>query len=73
MKIVFSIIHIIVSVLLIGLIVLQSKGSGLGAAFGGSNTSYHSKRGMEKIVFSLTIFLAVAFFITSITISTISK
>jgi len=66
MKIVFSIIHIVVSVGLIGLIVLQSKGSGLGSTFGGSGTSYHSKRGMEKIVFGLTVFLAISFFITSI-------
>jgi len=61
-----TIIHIIISISLIALILIQSQGSGLSSAFGGSGGHYHSRRGMEKIVFGLTIFLAVAFFITSL-------
>jgi len=66
MNTVITIIHIIISILLIAMILLQTQGSGLGSSFGGSGVHYHSKRGMEKIVFGFTVFLAIAFFITSI-------
>ena len=49
-------------------ILMQSKGVGLGRAWGGSGMAYHSKRGVEKLVFRLTIALAIAFFINSILI-----
>ncbi len=54
------IIQILVSIVLVAVIVLQSKGTGLGAAFGGT-TSYHTKRGMEKSLFATTIILSIAF------------
>lgn len=66
MQVILTIVHLIISVVLIGLIMLQSEGSGLSATFGGSMSSYHSKRGMEKIVFSSTIVLTVLFFLTSL-------
>ena len=52
-------IQIIVGLALSGLILLQAKGTGLGRAFG--STSYHSKRGVETLVFRTTIILAVIF------------
>ena len=52
-------IQIIVGLILSGLILLQAKGTGLGRAFG--STSYHSKRGVETLVFRTTIILAVIF------------
>lgn len=58
--------HIIICLLLTVLIVLQSEGSGLSSAITGGSSSYHSKRGMERIVFGLTIGLAVLFLITSL-------
>ena len=51
--------QMVVSVALVVVIVLQSKGTGLGAAFGG--TSYHTKRGMEKSLFAATIALSIVF------------
>lgn len=60
------IIQILVSIILIALIVLQAKGVGLGRAWGGSGDFYKSRRGVEKIVFNLTIILVVVFLITSI-------
>ncbi len=51
-----------VSFLLIGSVLLQQRGSGLGAAFGGDNTVYRTKRGVEKGLFYVTIALAVLFF-----------
>ena len=61
-----EILQIIVSLLLISLIVLQSKGTGLGSAWGGIGGNYHSKRGMEKTFFSLTIILSIAFVLLSL-------
>ena len=54
-------IQIAVSVLLVTAILLQQKGAGLGAAFGGSGQIYRSKRGVEKSLFIGTIILTVLF------------
>ena len=52
-----------VAILLIAAILLQQRGSGLSAAFGGEGNVYHTKRGLEKIVFISTIVLGVLFLI----------
>lgn len=61
-----NIIQIILSVALIVVIILQSKGTGLGSAWGGSGGSYHSKRGVEKILYYLTISLAILFVVSAL-------
>lgn len=58
---ILPIAQIVTSVLLVGAILLQQKGGGLGSAFGGLGTSYHTKRGFEKVLFILTIVLATLF------------
>jgi protein translocase SecG subunit len=58
--------QVIISALLIGAILLQPKGTGLGQAWGGESTFYHTKKGLEKFVFVATIILAVLFFLVSI-------
>lgn len=63
---VLVILQIIVSFLLIAAILLQAKGTGLGVTFGQIGDSYHSKRGVEKFLFFLTIFLAALFLLFSI-------
>ncbi len=60
------IIQIIISVLLVGAILLQARGSGLSSVFGGESTFYHTRRGIEKIVFWATIVLAILFVATSL-------
>ena len=45
-------------------ILLQSRGAGLGATFGGDSSVYRSRRGIEKRLFQFTIVLAVAFCMT---------
>jgi len=62
------IIQILIAIALIAVILLQAKGTGLGSAWGGSGT-YHSKRGVEKSLFTLTVFLAVIFVLLSAFIS----
>jgi preprotein translocase subunit SecG len=52
--------------MLVAVIVIQTKGTGLGSAWGGTGESYHTKRGVEKILFIVTIVLAALFLLTSI-------
>ena len=57
----FNIFLIAVAVLLTGTILLQQRGAGLSASFGGDGSSYHTKRGLEKIIFFATIVLSILF------------
>ena len=59
-------LQIAVSVLLVTAILLQQKGVGLGAAFGGSGQIYRSKRVLEKGLFIGTIILAVLFVVIAL-------
>lgn len=63
------IVQIVLALMLTGAILLQGQGSGLGSAFGGS-ASYHTKRGMEKTLYILTIVLLVVFMLTTILLLT---
>ena len=56
-----QIITIVSAVLLIIAVLLQQRGASLGAGFGGSSELYTTRRGLDKNLFELTIFLAVAF------------
>lgn len=57
-----AITQIILSVLIIALILLQERSSGMSGLLGGdSGGFYQARRGAEKAVFYGTIILAVAF------------
>ncbi len=59
--------QIVISIALIIAIVLQSKGAGLGGLTGATEGSvFRARRGVEKLLFNITIGLAVAFFATAI-------
>lgn len=68
MKNILISLQIVTCLLLIGLILLQVKGTGLSNTllFGGKGEFYGSKRGIEKIVFVATIVFTVIFAILSI-------
>ncbi len=66
MRTALSISQIIISVLLVAAILLQQRGTGLSAAFGGEGTFYRTKRGLEKLIFGATIVLAILFFGTAL-------
>lgn len=51
---------IVISLVLIGLVMLQVKGGGLGNMFGGSDL-YRTRRGVEKSVFNMTIVFSALF------------
>lgn len=59
-------LQIIFGLLMIGLILLQAKGTGLGSTFGSDFSFYGTKRGAEKILFNLTIILAFLFLLTTV-------
>ena len=60
-------IQVILSILLIGAVLLQQRGAGLGGAFGDqSQESYYTRRGGELFLFRATIFLAVLFALSSL-------
>lgn len=62
LKSALPVVQIVLSLILIFLILVQSKGSGLGGVFGGEGNVYSTKRGAEKIIFVATIIVVILFF-----------
>lgn len=64
---ILSYVQIVVSLLLIGAILLQQRGGGLGGAFGGGvgGSFYQTRRGVEKLVFRATIVLSSLFLLST--------
>ena len=63
-----NVIQFILAIVLILVLVLQSKGAGMGGIFGGETTSvYRTRRGFERRLFQFTIGLSVAFFLVAVT------
>jgi len=56
-----GILQILISLFLVVLILLQGRGAGLGATFGGGGETFRTRRGFEKILFYLTLLFAFAF------------
>ncbi len=54
-------LQIISAVLLVISILVQNRGTGLSATFGGSDTFFSVKRGAEKVVAIATVVFAVIF------------
>ncbi len=57
---VINIIQIVVSLILITVILLQVKGQGT-PLFGSGDSSFRTRRGLEKTLFQFTIFMVVVF------------
>lgn len=67
METAIDIVMIIVSVVLILVILLQTKGSSFSGAFGGDTSSiYRTRRGVEKTLFQFTIGIAAVFVLLAI-------
>jgi preprotein translocase subunit SecG len=62
---VIQIVQIILGVALTIAILLQARGAGLGSVFGGTGTVFKTRRGIDKLLFRMTIFFAVAFCLVS--------
>lgn len=60
-----QILQISVSIILVMIILMQVRDSGAGL-FGSSSTTFRVRRGVEKVLFQLTIFLSAVFVVVSI-------
>jgi len=66
MKQVLAIAQIVVSAILIGLILVQARGTGFGRSSGFGGSSSFTRRGLEKLIFRGTFVIAFLFVILSI-------
>ena len=66
MKAVISLIQIVIGVLLVLIIIIQQKGTGLGGTFGGDLGFYRTKRGAERLLFYATFVLSVLFILLAL-------
>jgi len=62
----FEIVQAIISVALIVFILMQVQGAGLGSVFGGTGAVFKTRRGIERLLFNITIVFAVLFAIVSL-------
>ncbi len=62
-----SLAQVVLSIILIILILLQERESGLSGVFGGSQAgAYQTRRGFERLIFWGTIIVAIAFAVLSL-------
>ncbi|TAL23956.1 MAG: preprotein translocase subunit SecG [Nitrospirae bacterium] len=67
------IVHILVSLFLIFIVLIQSgKGADLGAAFGGSSQTLFGSRGAATFFSKLTTIAAIVFMLTSLSLAVVS-
>ncbi len=66
MHTILTIAQITIAVLLTVAILLQAQGSGLGSTWGGGGETYHTRRGLEKVLFNATITGVVLFILVSL-------
>ena len=66
MEIYVNIAQIVLAVALVGAVLLQVRGGGLGGIFGQPDSVYRTRRGLEKTLFRFTIILAALFVLISL-------
>lgn len=59
----FNLAQMLISIVLIVVVLLQTRGTDIGAALGGGGggSSFRTRRGLEKTLFQLTIILSIIF------------
>ncbi len=62
------IVQIILCLAVIAFILLQVRGAGLGSVFGGSSAGsvFKTRRGVEKLIFNITIVFVILFALISL-------
>lgn len=61
----FEIVQGLLAIALIVFILMQVQGAGLGSVFGGTGSVFKTRRGIERLLFNITIIFAVLFAIIS--------
>jgi preprotein translocase subunit SecG len=64
--------ELILAASLIVLILMQSRGTSLGSVFGQEGSVFHTRRGAERVLFNVTIGVAVMFVIFSLFLARVS-
>jgi preprotein translocase subunit SecG len=57
-----GIAQVILAIGLIAAVLIQSKGEELGGVFGGGQSVYQTRRGVDKLLFTITVVMAIVFF-----------
>ena len=70
---IFLIAQIVVCAMLVTSILLQNRAEGLGKMFGGGGEIFRTKRGLEKVLYYLTIGLILVLVVLSLLILKYSK
>ena len=66
-------VQLVISIAMTVVILLQTRGSGMGAVFGGGGGStFKSRRGMEAVLFNSTVVLGIVFAINAIAIAVLN-
>jgi len=60
------VLQVILGILLMLSILLQERGASLSETFGGSGAFFGTRRGGERLIFTITIVLAVIFILLSL-------
>ncbi|MHB1006553.1 MAG: preprotein translocase subunit SecG [Chloroflexota bacterium] len=60
------VVQIVLSIALIVLVLVQTRGEGMNASFTADNSIFRTRRGVEKTLFQLTIGAGVLFILVSI-------
>lgn len=66
MKTAIMVIQFVSAIMLVATVLMQNRGVGLSAAFGGEGNVYRTKRGVEKGLFIMTILVSVLFIASSL-------
>jgi preprotein translocase subunit SecG len=65
--------QLILAISLIGLILMQSRGTSLGTVFGQEGSVFHTRRGAERVLFNVSIGVALAFLVISVGLARVAK
>ena len=69
---ILKIVQIVVSIVLVALVLIQSKSAGLSSSLKSSFNMYRSLRGVERIVFVLTIVFGILLVLNSLALVLVS-
>lgn len=58
--------QILIALVLVGLVLMQTRGTGFAAGYSADTSIFRTRRGLEKTLFQLTIATGVAFVVLSI-------
>jgi preprotein translocase subunit SecG len=64
--------ELILAVSLITLILMQSRGTSLGTVFGQEGSVFHTRRGAERVLFDVTIGVAIGFLVIALALARVA-